>query len=110
MYRTWKIYSRRHNDLTKVCHVKEAAKLFIGVDAGMNTLLRPALYGAYHPILVANKLDDNDEVTANICGQICENTDVLVKDRNLPKVKQGDLLAIFNAGVYGFFHVESIQQ
>lgn len=88
--------------LSRVCHVKQRDKTFIGLDAGMSVLLRPALYGAYHPILVANNLDEEQEYPVNICGQICENTDILAKDRPLPKVKEGDLLAIFNAGAYGF--------
>lgn len=88
--------------LARVCHIKTRDKIFVGLDAGMNTLLRPALYGAYHPILVANNLDSKEEVAVNICGQVCENTDMIAKDRLLPSVKEGDLLAIFNAGAYGF--------
>ncbi|MDG6928711.1 MAG: diaminopimelate decarboxylase [Nitrososphaerota archaeon] len=85
-----------------VCHVKSSSKTFVGVDAGMNTLLRPALYNAYHPVLVANRLGERDDQVANICGQVCENTDVLARDRGLPRVKEGDIIAIFNAGAYGF--------
>ncbi|MEM0116878.1 MAG: diaminopimelate decarboxylase [Conexivisphaerales archaeon] len=88
--------------LAKVCHIKHAAKTFVGVDAGMNTLLRPALYGAYHPVVLANRMDAEDTVVVNVCGQICENTDILAKDRPFPKVSEGDIIAIFNAGAYGF--------
>jgi diaminopimelate decarboxylase len=88
--------------LARVCHVKRGDRQFVGVDAGMNTLLRPALYKAYHPILVANKLNEPDVGQVNVCGQICENTDILAKDRAMPKLAEGDLLAIFNAGAYGF--------
>jgi diaminopimelate decarboxylase len=88
--------------LTKVCHVKSGVKKFVGVDAGMNTLLRPALYKAYHPMLAAGKLGLQDMEKVNVCGQICENTDILAKDREFPLLEEGDLLAIFNAGAYGF--------
>lgn len=88
--------------LAKVHSIKRSQKTFIGIDAGMNTLLRPALYGAYHPILAANKLDSENEEKVNIVGQICENTDHLAKDRMMPKLNEGDLLAITDVGAYGF--------
>jgi diaminopimelate decarboxylase len=88
--------------LAKVCHVKHGVKEFVGIDAGMNTLLRPALYKAYHPMLAAGKIGQRDMEKVNICGQICENTDILAKDRDFPLLEEGDLLAIFNAGAYGF--------
>ena len=88
--------------LASVTHVKTSAKRFVGCDAGMNTLLRPALYGAYHEILPATKLDARRTVRANVTGPICENTDMLGKDRRLPALEQGDLLAILNAGAYGY--------
>jgi diaminopimelate decarboxylase len=88
--------------LAKVCHVKNGVKKFVGVDAGMNTLLRPALYKAYHPMLAAGRLGQRDMEKVNVCGQICENTDILAKDRDFPLLEEGDILAIFNAGAYGF--------
>ncbi|HVP24329.1 MAG TPA: diaminopimelate decarboxylase [Conexivisphaerales archaeon] len=88
--------------LAKVCHVKSGIKKFVGLDAGMNTLLRPALYNAYHPMLAANRLGQRDQEKVNVCGQICENTDILAKDRPFPMLQEGDLIAIFNAGAYGF--------
>ncbi|MFN7990975.1 MAG: diaminopimelate decarboxylase [Candidatus Micrarchaeia archaeon] len=88
--------------LARVHSIKRSDKLFVGTDAGMNTLLRPALYGAYHPVLVANRLDETDAEEATIVGQICENTDHLAKDRMLPKVARGDIIALMNAGAYGF--------
>ncbi len=75
---------------------------FIGVDAGFNTLVRPAMYGSYHPILVANKLVATEEEKYDVAGPICESGDLLAKDRRLPKIEEGDLLAILNAGAYGF--------
>ncbi len=77
-------------------------KKYIGVDAGFNTLVRPAMYGSYHPIMVANKLVATEEEKYDIAGPICESGDLLARDRRLPKVEEGDLLAILNAGAYGF--------
>ena len=77
-------------------------KKFIGVDAGFNTLIRPAMYSSYHPILVANKLGATEEEKYDVAGPICESVDLLAKDRRLPKVEEGDLLAVMNAGAYGF--------
>lgn len=75
---------------------------FVGVDAGFNTLVRPAMYGSYHPILVANKLDATEQEKVDVAGPICESGDLLAKDRLLPKIEEGDLLAVLNAGAYGF--------
>jgi len=77
-------------------------KKFVGVDAGFNTLIRPAMYGSYHHILVANKLNLPEEETYDVAGPLCESGDILAKDRKLPKVQEGDLLAILNAGAYGY--------
>jgi diaminopimelate decarboxylase len=89
--------------LTTVNTVKVTpAKKFVGVDAGFNTLLRPTMYGSYHPILVANKLGLADKETYDVVGPICESGDALAKDRKLPLVEEGDLLAVLNAGAYGF--------
>ena len=89
--------------LTTVNTVKVTPfKKFIGVDAGFNTLIRPAMYGSYHPILVANKLVAKEEEKYDVAGPICESGDLLAKDRRLPRVEEGDLLAVLNAGAYGF--------
>ena len=89
--------------LTSVNTVKQTpSKKFVGVDAGFNTLVRPTMYGSYHPILVANKLEAADKETYDVVGPICESGDVLAKDRELPLVEEGDLLAVLNAGAYGF--------
>ena len=88
--------------LAKVHSIKNAYKKFIGVDAGMNTLIRPMMYGAYHEILLANKLDAKPKEKVNIVGPICENTDQIAKDRMMPEISQGDLLAVLNVGAYGF--------
>ena len=88
--------------LTSVHSIKSGPINYIGVDAGMNTLLRPALYDAYHHVLNASRLNSRQNKPVNICGQICENTDILAKNRKLGSVKEGDLLAILNVGAYGF--------
>jgi diaminopimelate decarboxylase len=89
--------------LTAVNTVKTTPfKKFVGVDAGFNTLIRPTMYGSYHPILVADKLDYAEEETVDVVGPICESGDALARDRRLPKIEEGDLLAVLNAGAYGF--------
>lgn len=89
--------------VTRVNTVKVTpAHKYIGVDAGFNTLVRPTMYGSYHPILVANKLNEADKETFDVAGPICESGDLLAKDRALPLVDEGDVLAILNAGAYGY--------
>jgi diaminopimelate decarboxylase len=89
--------------LTTVNTVKETPfKKFVGVDAGFNTLVRPTMYGSYHHVLVANKLDATEKEIYDVVGPICESGDVLAKDRRLPKIQEGDLLAVLNAGAYGY--------
>lgn len=89
--------------LTSVNTIKVTPyRKFVGVDAGFNTLIRPAMYGSYHPILVANKLVATEVDKYDIAGPICESGDLLAKDRRLPQVEEGDLLAVLNAGAYGY--------
>jgi diaminopimelate decarboxylase len=89
--------------LTAVNTVKVTPfKKFVGVDAGFNTLVRPAMYGSYHPIIVANKLGVPNAETYDVEGPLCESGDILAKDRSLPKIEEGDVLAVLNAGAYGF--------
>ncbi|MFQ6107696.1 MAG: diaminopimelate decarboxylase [Thermoplasmata archaeon] len=88
--------------LARVQAIKRGCKEYVGIDAGMNTLLRPALYGAYHHMYLANRLDSEATKRVSICGQVCENTDILAKDREFPDVRLGDIVAIHNAGAYGY--------
>lgn len=89
--------------LTRVNTLKVTpAHKYVGVDAGFNTLIRPTIYGSYHPILVANKLNEPEKETYSIAGPICESGDLLAKDRQLPEIQEGDLLAVLNAGAYGY--------
>jgi diaminopimelate decarboxylase len=76
-------------------------KKFIIVDAGMNDLLRPTLYNAFHAIepVVRSK---SSKTVADVVGPICETGDFLAVDRNLPEANSGDLLAVMSTGAYGF--------
>ncbi len=88
--------------VTRVLYLKETpAKKFVIVDAGMNDLSRPVLYDAYHEIRPVEKVGNN-EMIVDVVGPICESGDYFARKRSLPAVQQGDLLAIFNAGAYGF--------
>jgi len=72
------------------------------VDAGMNDLLRPALYDAYHRILPLRLISDLQPLTSDVVGPICESADVLARARALPTLKPGDGLALMDVGAYGF--------
>jgi diaminopimelate decarboxylase len=88
--------------VTKVLYTKATdTKHFIIVDAGMNDLARPSLYGSYHglwPVIEA----DRPQVKASIVGPICESGDFLAKDRLMPAFAPGEMLAVLSAGAYGF--------
>ncbi len=88
--------------LVRINSVKQSYRKFIGVDAGFNTLLRPTMYDSYHHIVVANKMNEPETQTVDIAGNICESGDLFARDRKMPNVEEGDLLAILNAGAYGF--------
>jgi diaminopimelate decarboxylase len=87
--------------VTKVEYIKESgSKVFVIVDSGMNDLVRPSLYEAYHKI---ERLElKNDKIKCDIVGPICESGDSFAKDREISKVKRADYLAIMSAGAYGF--------
>jgi diaminopimelate decarboxylase/aspartate kinase len=74
---------------------------FVGVTTGMNSLIRPALYGSYHEIANLTRADEPATELVNIVGPICESADVLGHDRLLPVTHEGDVLVIANAGAYG---------
>jgi diaminopimelate decarboxylase len=89
--------------LTTVSSIKRGEIDFLGVDAGMNTLLRPALYDSYHHIVPTTEIGAVNDAPYHIVGQICENTDLFSKDRMLPSsIKAGDHLAFFDVGAYGY--------
>jgi diaminopimelate decarboxylase len=88
--------------VTKVLYTKESeAKHFIIVDAGMNDLARPSLYGSYHGVCPVVQ-QSRPMVTASLVGPICESGDFLAKDRKMPAFKPGELVAVMSAGAYGF--------
>lgn len=74
---------------------------YIGVETGMNSLIRPALYGAFHEIINLTKLGQPMAMTADVVGPICESGDVLGYGRRLPVTEEGDVLLIGTAGAYG---------
>ncbi len=89
--------------LTRVLHVKDSArKRFVIVDAGMNDLLRPALYEAFHRIEPVRERAAATTRTVDVVGPVCETGDFLARDRILPEVVVGELLAVRDAGAYGF--------
>jgi len=88
--------------LTRVTGIKESYKSYIGLDAGMETLMRPALYGAYHRIYKVGEPDAPNIKKVDITGRICENTDRLAEDRDFPEVQEGDLIAVMDTGAYSF--------
>jgi len=90
--------------LTSVIYKKaNDSKCFLVVDAAMNDLIRPALYGAYHEIVPVTRPQRNSKKreTVDIVGPVCETGDFFARDRELPPVAEGDLLAILDAGAYG---------
>lgn len=91
--------------VTKVLYIKQTTKKkFVIVDAGMNDLIRPSLYGAYHRIvpLCLTQLASGATEKVDVVGPICESGDFFAKERRLSKVKEGDYLAVMSAGAYGF--------
>jgi diaminopimelate decarboxylase len=88
--------------LTRVNSTKSAHKRFANVDAGFNLLIRPAMYDAYHEVIVANKADAPLTTEYTITGPICETGDILAADRRLPKVTAGDIIAVLDTGAYGY--------
>jgi diaminopimelate decarboxylase len=89
--------------VTKALYTKSSSegKNFIIVDAGMNDLIRPSLYKAYHQIQPLIRRE-RDEITADVVGPICESGDYLAKGRKISRFDKGDLMAVMSAGAYGF--------
>jgi diaminopimelate decarboxylase len=89
--------------ITRVLYQKEGeAKRFVIVDAAMNDLIRPSLYGAHHEIKPVRMVTGTAPVTVDVVGPVCESGDFLAKDREMPEVRPSDLLAVMSAGAYGF--------
>jgi len=88
--------------LTRVLYRKQnGARKFVIVDAAMNDLIRPALYGAHHEITPVEVAEAVEEETVDIVGPVCETGDFFARGRTIPAVKEGDLLAILDTGAYG---------
>src|SRR5262249_40009265 len=88
--------------LARVTQLKSKGGMrFVGVATGMNSLIRPALYGSYHEIVNPTGADEGASERVSIVGPICESADVLGHDRLLPPTREGDVLLIANAGAYG---------
>ena len=88
--------------VTTAIHRKDIYKQYIGTDACMANLMRPALYGAYHHITVLGKEDAPRDRIYDVVGSLCENNDKFAIDRALPKIDIGDILVIHDAGAHGF--------
>ena len=89
--------------VTKVLYVKETdVKRFIVVDGAMNDLIRPVLYEAYHDIVPVVRRAGANRQTADVVGPVCESGDFFARERDLPAVDSGDLIAVMSAGAYGF--------
>jgi len=76
-------------------------KRFVVVDAAMNDLIRPALYSAHHQIVPVRGRDGSQQVEVDIVGPVCETGDFLARDRQMPMLNEGELLAVLDAGAYG---------
>jgi len=87
--------------ITTVRHIKHTYKDFVGTDASMANLMRPALYGAYHHISILGKENQKPTKKYDVTGSLCENNDKFAIDRKLPEVSIGDILVIYNAGAHG---------
>jgi diaminopimelate decarboxylase/aspartate kinase len=108
MYKLWLepgryVVSQAGVLLTRVTQTKGKGEMrYIGVGTGMNSLIRPALYGAYHEIVNLTRADEAPSETVTIVGPICETGDRLGSDRLLPPTQEGDVILIANAGAYGY--------
>lgn len=88
--------------VTRVIYVKQGeAKTFVIVDAGMNDLVRPTLYDAWHEIVPVKQRADRTTIVADVVGPVCETGDYLAQGRTMPETRTGELLCVLTAGAYG---------
>jgi diaminopimelate decarboxylase len=87
--------------VSRVRHIKSTYRLYAGLDACMSNLMRPALYGAYHEIVVPGKENSGDTTVYDVTGSLCENNDKFAIQRVLPVLERGDLVVICDAGAHG---------
>jgi diaminopimelate decarboxylase len=88
--------------VSKVLHIKEIYKTYVGLDACMANLMRPALYGAYHHITVLGKEIEPPVKVVDVTGSLCENNDKFAIDRNLPEIEPDDIIVIHDTGAHGY--------
>ncbi len=88
--------------LKRVHCIKKSHLNYAGTDAGMNTMLRPAIHGSYHEVVVANKMIQKPKKEYVVCGPICENADQYPEPYKFPELEEGDLLAVMDTGAYGY--------
>ena len=88
--------------VSRVRHVKNTYRLYAGLDACMSNLMRPALYGAYHEIVVPGKESSRETSVYDVTGSLCENNDKFAIQRMLPVLERGDLVVICDAGAHGY--------
>ncbi len=87
--------------VSRVRHIKNTYRLYAGLDACMSNLMRPALYGAYHEIVVPGKENSGDTSVYDVTGSLCENNDKFAIQRLLPVLERGDFVVICDAGAHG---------
>jgi diaminopimelate decarboxylase len=87
--------------VSRVIHIKETYRTYVGLDASMANLMRPAIYGAYHHISVVGKENQPAAELYDVTGSLCENNDKFAINRRLPKIEIGDLVVIHDAGAHG---------
>ena len=87
--------------VSRVRHIKNTYRLYAGLDACMSNLMRPALYGAYHEIVVPGKENCAEKAVYDVTGSLCENNDKFAIQRELPVLERGDLVVICDAGAHG---------
>lgn len=87
--------------VSKVLHVTRKHKNYIGLDASMANLMRPAMYGAYHEITILGKEESERNYICDVTGSLCENNDKFAINRALPEVREGDYVVIHNTGAHG---------
>jgi diaminopimelate decarboxylase/aspartate kinase len=88
--------------LARVTQLKTKGRYqYLGVSTGMNSLIRPALYGAYHEIVNLSRINDKADQHYRVVGPICESGDVIGESRFLPASDEGDIILIANTGAYG---------
>jgi diaminopimelate decarboxylase len=87
--------------VSRVRHIKNTYRQYAGLDACMSNLMRPALYGAYHEIVVPGKENSQDTTIYDVTGSLCENNDKFAVQRTLPVLERGDLVVICDAGAHG---------